>query len=280
MKYNRIIRLYTNAVTLAVFLLTALFFHACQSKSKQAAKRSFSYEAFKDSLRRDTVPVKYDTSNVFDNPSFTPGIDSLEPLLEKVDTLWQHELALIEQMDSMISHLKKGVTYTPEEKKILRENVRMLDSFLHHRDSVPPPACREKECLLYAEVIKSTQTLYLYINGEIKDSFKVSTGIKKYETPEMSVRPAGPLFTKYTSRKFPGGDYKGLGNMPYAVFVRGGYAIHGTTPGNFSKLGNRASHGCIRLHPDNGRIFYELVKTIGLEHTWVRVREHPEIIEE
>lgn len=270
----------TRVVVLATVLAAAILFNACQSKSKPVAKRSFSYEAFKDSLQRDTVPVKYDTSNVFDNQSFTPGIDSLEPLLKKVDTLWHGELALVQQMDSMIGQLKRGVTYTAEEKKMLRENIRMLDSFLHHRDSIPPPACREKECLLYAEVVKSTQTLYLYINGEIKDSFKVSTGVKKYETPEMSVRPAGPLFTKYTSRKFPGGDYKGLGNMPYAVFVRGGYAIHGTTPGNFSKLGNRASHGCIRLHPDNGRIFYELVKAIGLEHTWVRVRERPANAEE
>jgi lipoprotein-anchoring transpeptidase ErfK/SrfK len=61
--------------------------------------------------------------------------------------------------------------------------------------------------------------------------------------------------------------------MPYAVFIRGGYAIHGTTPGNFSKLGTPASHGCIRLHPDHGRVFYELVKLVGLSNTWVNVRD-------
>jgi len=46
--------------------------------------------------------------------------------------------------------------------------------------------------------------------------------------------------------------------MSYAFFVRGGYAIHGTTPENFSKLVTKASHGCIRLHPDYARIFFEL----------------------
>jgi lipoprotein-anchoring transpeptidase ErfK/SrfK len=61
--------------------------------------------------------------------------------------------------------------------------------------------------------------------------------------------------------------------MPYAVFIRGGYAIHGTTPGNFSKLGTRASHGCIRLHPDNAKLFNELVKRVGLENTWVKIME-------
>ena len=60
--------------------------------------------------------------------------------------------------------------------------------------------------------------------------------------------------------------------MPYAVFVKGGYAIHGTTPGNFSKLGRRASHGCIRMPPDNAKIFYELVKKIGLQNTWVTIK--------
>jgi len=156
----------------------------------------------------------------------------------------------------------------------------MLDSFLVKKDSLPAYTCSGKDCLLYVEIIKSTQTLYLYIQGELKDSFKVSTGMKGYETPQLSTRPSGPVFTKYTSRKFPGGNCKGLGNMPYAVFVRGGYAIHGTTPGNFSKLGNRASHGCIRLHPDNAKIVNGLVKLFGLDHTWVTVRNTPPEAEE
>ena len=34
--------------------------------------------------------------------------------------------------------------------------------------------------------------------------------------------------------------------MPYSVFFRGGYAIHGT--GYVKQLGRPASHGCVRLH--------------------------------
>lgn len=59
--------------------------------------------------------------------------------------------------------------------------------------------------------------------------------------------------------------------MPYAVFIEGGFAIHGTTVGNFKYLGTRASHGCIRLHPDNGRIFNHLVRQYGIRDTWVTV---------
>jgi lipoprotein-anchoring transpeptidase ErfK/SrfK len=133
--------------------------------------------------------------------------------------------------------------------------------------------CKEAECGLYAHVIKSRQIMHLYINGELKDSFDISTGLKQYSTPEMSRKPNGPVVRKYTSKKFPGGNYKGLGNMPYAVFIKGGYAIHGTTLGNIKKLGQTASHRCIRLHPDNARLFYELVKVFGLKKTWVKVSE-------
>lgn len=164
-------------------------------------------------------------------------------------------------------------SYSKEEKANLKENIRVLDSFLTANKSDEKISCREKECYLYVEVIKSRQMLYLHLDGMLKDSFPVSTGTKKYTTPNLNTRPTGPLFTKYTSRKWPGGNYKGLGNMPYAVFVKGGYAIHGTTPGNFSKLGTLASHGCIRLHPDNARVFYELVKLVGLSDTWVNVRD-------
>jgi hypothetical protein len=180
---------------------------------------------------------------------------------------------MMEQMDTLIKRLKNAEKYSPAEKEKIKENIRVLDSFLVSRNDTVKTYCRESECPLFAAINKSKQILYLFIDGELKDSFPVSTGMKKYTTPDLNVRPSGPLFTKYTSRKFPGGNYKGLGNMPYAVFVRGGYAIHGTTPGNFAKLGTVASHGCIRLHPDNARIFYELVKLFGLDHTWVSVRD-------
>jgi len=59
--------------------------------------------------------------------------------------------------------------------------------------------------------------------------------------------------------------------MPYAVFISGGYAIHGTTRGNWSRLGKPASHGCIRLHPDNGQIFNVLVRRNGISNVWITV---------
>lgn len=215
-----------------------------------------------------------DTSNFFDDgKTFFPGKDSVNTLLIHIDTMLHREISIREEMDSLIKRLKNIESYSPEEKANLKKNIRMLDSFLTANKSEEKSPCLGKECYLYVEVIKSRQMLYLYLGGELKDSFPVSTGMKKYTTPNLNTRPSGPLFIKYTSRKWPEGNYKGLGNMPYAVFIKGGYAIHGTTPGNFSKLGSVASHGCIRLHPDHARVFYELVNLIGLSDTWVSVRD-------
>lgn len=97
--------------------------------------------------------------------------------------------------------------------------------------------------------------------------------MKKFETPDFDTKPSGLMFKKYTSKQYPGGNYNGLGNMPYAVFIRGGYAIHGTTVSNIRKLGTRASHGCVRLHPDYAHIFFELVKFAGPENVWITVTD-------
>ena len=57
--------------------------------------------------------------------------------------------------------------------------------------------------------------------------------------------------------------------MPWSVFFHGGYAVHGTT--EVCNLGRPASHGCVRLHPDNGRIFFQLVQTAGKANSKVAI---------
>lgn len=258
----------------AVILLTAtvFLFGSCIQGNKKITKEKFEYKAFKDSISKLKYDTAGDAGNIFDSSAFTPGRDSVNTLLLKIDTMWQRDAALM-LADTFIKTMKKGEHFTPEEIAGAKENLAALDSFFKQQPDTSKILCRGLDCHLYAEIIKSSQTMYLYIAGELADSFKVSTGMKKYETPNLNLRPSGPLFTKYKSKKYPGGNYKGLGNMPYVVFLRGGYAIHGTTPGNFSKLGTKASHGCIRLHPYNARIFYELVKQIGLKNTWVSLKD-------
>ena len=49
--------------------------------------------------------------------------------------------------------------------------------------------------------------------------------------------------------------------MPWAIFYDGHYAIHGTMA--VYMLGRPASMGCTRLHPENAKILFNLVKERG-----------------
>lgn len=132
--------------------------------------------------------------------------------------------------------------------------------------------CYRATCRVFALVDKSAQRLYLYLNGNPIAEWKVSTGVRGYRTPDFDRHPNGRIYDRYTSRRYPGGNYKNLGNMPYAVFIQGGFAIHGTGEGNWRKLGSPASHGCIRLHPDNAYRFNRLVRESGIHNVWITVR--------
>lgn len=131
--------------------------------------------------------------------------------------------------------------------------------------------CQRQQCAVWARVSKARQTLYLYVNGRLQDSWPISSGLPGHETPRFDKHPDGRIYDRYTSGKYPGGDYNGLGNMPYAVFIKGGFALHGTPSSNWSKLGRKASHGCIRMHPDNGYRFNRLVRANGIANVWITV---------
>ena len=57
--------------------------------------------------------------------------------------------------------------------------------------------------------------------------------------------------------------------MPNSVFFLGGYAIHGT--GHLKALGRPASHGCIRLHPQNAARLFGLIQKHGLGATRITI---------
>lgn len=99
----------------------------------------------------------------------------------------------------------------------------------------------------------ATQTMQVSTDDGENYQWKVSSGAKGYRTPTGVYRPYR-LEKKWYSRKYGG-------NMPSAVFFRGGYAIHGT--GAIGRLGSPASHGCIRLHPANAAKLFALVQKHG-----------------
>jgi hypothetical protein len=55
----------------------------------------------------------------------------------------------------------------------------------------------------------------------------------------------------------------------HSIFFHEGYAIHGTI--YVSRLGRRASHGCVRLHPKNAAALFDLVRSRGMRSTTIVV---------
>ena len=166
----------------------------------------------------------------------------------------------------------KNIEETLKQYDAEYERVTGKSAFLESSSVNKAFDCFRKDCALWAQVSLSQQKMYVFINGVHSFTWKVSSGMAGFSTPTFDRHPNGRIYDAYTSTKFPEGDYNGLGNMPYAVFIYGGYAIHGTTTGNWKKLGTPASHGCIRLHPDNAKLFNDYVKAYGISDTWITVQ--------
>src|SRR5690554_1189848 len=195
-----------------LLLISLILLHACDAEKRRARAKIYNYEKFKDSILTENEIIPPHTHNIFDDdPSFIPGVDSVVPLFNALDTALKWEDSIMQKMDTLIRRLKNMEGYSPEEKEKVKENIKSLDSFFVKNKLGKTITCREKDCFLYVEVIKSRQMLYLYLDKELKDSFPVSTGTHRYPTPDLNVNPSGPLFARYTSKKWPGGDYKGLG---------------------------------------------------------------------
>jgi lipoprotein-anchoring transpeptidase ErfK/SrfK len=114
---------------------------------------------------------------------------------------------------------------------------------------------------LVANIDISSQTMTVRYGPEVY-LWSVSTARKGYFTPRGSYRPQRTARMWY-SRKYH------MSPMPYSVFFRGGYAIHGT--GAVKYLGRPASHGCVRLHTANAAAFYSMVKQAGFGNTRIVV---------
>jgi hypothetical protein len=116
-------------------------------------------------------------------------------------------------------------------------------------------------------VDKSAQRLSVTVDGAPRYEWPVSTARWGYRTPNGTYKPQR-LARKWFSRKY---DWS---PMPYSIFFDGGYAIHGSY--EISHLGRPASHGCIRLHPENAALLFALVKEHLDDTTIVVTGERPE----
>jgi hypothetical protein len=111
-------------------------------------------------------------------------------------------------------------------------------------------------------VDKSTQHMFVSVDGVSRYRFATSTGRAGYGTPNGTYRPER-LAASWFSKLYYNSP------MPHSIFFHGGYAIHGTY--EINRLGGPASHGCIRLHPANAAALFDLVKSEGMAATTIVV---------
>jgi hypothetical protein len=116
---------------------------------------------------------------------------------------------------------------------------------------------------------KGTQQMSVSVDGVPNYIFTVSTGRAGYGTPNGTYHPQW-MAKSWFSKKYYNSP------MPHSIFFHRGYAIHGSY--EINKLGGPASHGCVRLHPEDATILFGLVQREGMAATTIVVSgSNPEI---
>jgi lipoprotein-anchoring transpeptidase ErfK/SrfK len=109
-----------------------------------------------------------------------------------------------------------------------------------------------------AHIDISSQTMQVSVDGRPLYVWPVSTARFGYVTPTGYYHPIR------LERIWHSAIYNNA-PMPYAVFFRGGYAIHGTY--EVGHLGTPASHGCVRLNTWDAATLFSLVEQHGYGST-------------
>jgi L,D-transpeptidase catalytic domain len=110
-------------------------------------------------------------------------------------------------------------------------------------------------------ISKVSQKMTVKVDGDTEYVWPVSTGAARYETPSGNFRPFR-MEKDHFSKEWDDAP------MPHSIFfTERGHAIHGSF--HTKSLGRRASHGCVRLAPENAATLFALVGDAGMSNTRV-----------
>jgi lipoprotein-anchoring transpeptidase ErfK/SrfK len=100
----------------------------------------------------------------------------------------------------------------------------------------------------------STQRMHVEGAGGARFDWPISSAREGYVTPTGTFQ-AERFAAVYHSKKYDNAP------MPHAIFFYYGFAIHGTN--QVRHLGQPASHGCVRLAPQNATRLFNLMRAEG-----------------
>ncbi len=92
----------------------------------------------------------------------------------------------------------------------------------------------------WIEIVLSEQQLNAWQDGSIVMSTPISSGTRRTPTPRGTFK----IYTKYARTRMRGPGYD-LPNVPYVMYFKGSYGLHGTYWHN--NFGRPMSHGCVNL---------------------------------
>ena len=155
-----------------------------------------------------------------------------------------------------------GLAYAPEPASTSFWDSIFGGPVRHTRPARPAEGAYRPRGPVSVHVSLGSQTMTVAIGGEVVYRWPVSSGRIGYSTPHGTYHPQR-LAVMWRSHRFH------MSPMPYSIFFRGGYAIHGTYATAY--LGSRASHGCIRLSPGHAATLFSLVRSSGFGRTRITI---------
>jgi lipoprotein-anchoring transpeptidase ErfK/SrfK len=135
-------------------------------------------------------------------------------------------------------------------------------AFIAAASLIAIPFCQRAEAAVVVDIDRSSQTMEVSVDGMPRYHWRVSTARRGFITPPGTYHPQ-MMAQRWFSRLYYNSP------MPHSIFFHGGYAIHGTY--DIAQLGGPASHGCVRLDPENAAALFELVEHEGMAHTTIVV---------
>ncbi len=255
--------IYKYIITL-LLLFGTTYLCADQTEIDRVSRKIFIVQE----QRRDLIArYNIEKSRYFNNRT-------LNSYISKINQLRDREIDLVNQKNNLIS---KEINRREIEKqeRIVRRRERVIRAREIRRARAIEAKKREKKVKLSRDKIDkmhgnivvnidiSEQKMNVYKGKNLLYTWRVSTAKRGYNTPKGNYKP-------YHLAKMHYSTLYDNSPMPYSIFFKGGYAIHGTN--STSRLGRRASHGCVRLDTSNAKKLFNLIKQHGYKKTSIKIR--------
>jgi len=246
-------------------ILTFLYFYTfftTQLMSSNAEINRLSREIYITQEQGKRLMIRYhkEKKKSFNNRTIQSCITAMKGLRAK-------EISLIKQKNRYIRLQNQKIITNREKRKLAKKRAREV-AIEKERERIKRLTLKPKDISklhgnINVSIDLSQQKMFVYKGSNLLYTWLVSTARNGYVTPRGSYKP-------YHLEKMHYSKLYDNSPMPYSIFFKGGYAIHGTN--STKRLGKRASHGCVRLHPSNAKKLYQLVRSHGYKRTSIKIK--------